>query len=106
MSFTPMLALHIPDGFLSAPVALSGWAIMVVLVGLALRQTRDTLGDRQIPLMGILAAFHKPADKDENSQLAHLTGNAYIKQSIIYLPVRGHHKTASQAPAVHNRDQE
>jgi cobalt/nickel transport system permease protein len=57
MSFTPMLALHIPDGFLSAPVALSGWAIMVVLVGLALRQTRDTLGDRQIPLMGILAAF-------------------------------------------------
>lgn len=51
------LALHIPDGFLSVPVALVGWALMILVVGLALRQTRDTLGERQVPLMGILAAF-------------------------------------------------
>ncbi|MBN2305674.1 MAG: energy-coupling factor ABC transporter permease [Anaerolineae bacterium] len=51
------LALHIPDGFLSVPVALVGWALMIGFVGLALRQTRDSLGERQIPLMGILAAF-------------------------------------------------
>jgi len=51
------LAMHIPDGFLNLPVALVGWAITIVMVGLALQQTRDRLGERQIPLMGILAAF-------------------------------------------------
>lgn len=51
------LALHIPDGFLSVPVALLGWALAAVMIALALRQTRDSLGERQIPLMGILAAF-------------------------------------------------
>ena len=56
MSFQPVLALHIPDGFLSAPVAGVGWLVLVLLVAVALRQTRDTLGERQIPLMGILAA--------------------------------------------------
>ncbi len=53
----PVLALHIPDGFLNLPVALLGWLLMLVMVWLALRQTRDQLGQRQIPLMGILAAF-------------------------------------------------
>ncbi|GIL12812.1 MAG: cobalamin biosynthesis protein CbiM [Chloroflexota bacterium] len=53
----PILALHIPDGFLSVPVAAAGWLMMLALVGVALRQTRDQLGERQIPLMGILAAF-------------------------------------------------
>ncbi len=57
MFLNPVLAMHIPDGFLSVAVALVGWALMVVLVGLALRETRDKLGERQIPLMGILAAF-------------------------------------------------
>jgi cobalt/nickel transport system permease protein len=51
------LAMHIPDGFLSVPVAVVGWLITAVIVGLALRQTREQLGERQIPLMGILAAF-------------------------------------------------
>jgi len=55
--FIPVLAMHIPDGFLSAPVALIGWAILAVMIFLALQQTRQQLGDRQIPLMGILAAF-------------------------------------------------
>lgn len=57
MSLPIVLALHIPDGFLSVPVALVGWGLMIALVSLALRQTRDQLGERQIPLMGILAAF-------------------------------------------------
>jgi cobalt/nickel transport system permease protein len=51
------LALHIPDGFISVPIALIGWVLMIALVGLALRQTRDQIGERQVPLMGILAAF-------------------------------------------------
>ncbi len=55
--FTPILAMHIPDGFLSAPVAIVGWLLLIILIGFALRQTRDQLGERQIPLMGILAAF-------------------------------------------------
>jgi len=49
--------LHIPDGFLSIGVALVGWALAIAVVGYALRQTRGQLGDRQIPLMGVLAAF-------------------------------------------------
>lgn len=49
--------MHIPDGFLSLPVALVGWVLLAVMLALALRQTRDQLGDHHIPLMGILAAF-------------------------------------------------
>lgn len=54
--FSP-IALHIPDGFLSTLVALIGWALSLGVIGLALRQTRQQLGERQIPLMGVLAAF-------------------------------------------------
>lgn len=57
MTYHIFLAMHIPDGFLSVPVAAVGWVILIGMVGLALRQTRDALGERQIPLMGILAAF-------------------------------------------------
>ncbi len=49
--------MHIPDGFLNVPVAALGWALLLAAVALALRQTRQTLGERHIPLMGILAAF-------------------------------------------------
>ncbi|NIM93170.1 MAG: cobalamin biosynthesis protein CbiM [Anaerolineales bacterium] len=50
-------ALHIPDGFLSTAVALVGWLFAIILIGLALRQTSGQLGERQIPMMGVLAAF-------------------------------------------------
>ncbi len=49
--------LHIPDGFLSTPVALVGWLLAILIIAYALRQTRDQLGERQIPLLGVLAAF-------------------------------------------------
>lgn len=51
----PMPALHIPDGFLNVPVSLVGWLLAAAFIGLALRQTRPA--EREIPLMGILAAF-------------------------------------------------
>lgn len=51
------VSLHIPDGFLSTPVSLAGWVLLIAAVAYALRQTRGQLGDRQIPLMGVLAAF-------------------------------------------------
>jgi cobalt/nickel transport system permease protein len=50
-------SMHIPDGFLSLAVALVGWALAVAAIAFALRQTRQQLGPKQIPLMGVLAAF-------------------------------------------------
>jgi cobalt/nickel transport system permease protein len=52
-----ILLLHIPDGFLSAPVALIGWLLAVIFIGLALRQARQQFDERQVPLMGVMAAF-------------------------------------------------
>lgn len=49
--------LHIPDGFLSTPVSLVGWAIALIFIGYALAKTRGQLGEKHIPLMGVLAAF-------------------------------------------------
>ena len=49
--------LHIPDGFLSIGVALVFWALTILFVSLAIRNTRGELGERQIPLMGVMAAF-------------------------------------------------
>jgi cobalt/nickel transport system permease protein len=49
--------MHIPDGFLSWPVALVFWAISAALIILAIRRSRAELGERQVPLMGVMAAF-------------------------------------------------
>jgi cobalt/nickel transport system permease protein len=49
--------LHIPDGFLSIGVSVVGWLLAVAAIGFALKQTRGQLGEKQIPLMGVLAAF-------------------------------------------------
>ncbi|RMD57885.1 cobalamin biosynthesis protein CbiM, partial [Candidatus Parcubacteria bacterium] len=50
-------ALHIPDGFLSLPIALVCWGAAAVLLAIAVRRTQGELGERQIPLMGVMAAF-------------------------------------------------
>ncbi|HXF61041.1 MAG TPA: energy-coupling factor ABC transporter permease [Caldilineaceae bacterium] len=50
-------ALHIPDGFLSTWVAIAGWVVAVLVIAVALRQSRAQLGERQIPLLGVMAAF-------------------------------------------------
>ncbi len=50
-------ALHIPDGFLSLAVSIIFWMVTIALLAVAIRKTQDTLGERQIPLMGIMAAF-------------------------------------------------
>ncbi|HEY4688678.1 MAG TPA: energy-coupling factor ABC transporter permease [Anaerolineae bacterium] len=55
-TFSPPL-LHIPEGFLHPVVSITGWVIAVACIGLALIKTRGQLGDKQIPLMGVLAAF-------------------------------------------------
>lgn len=49
--------MHIPDGFLSLGVSLVCWILAIVGVGIALWRSRKDLGERQVPLMGVLAAF-------------------------------------------------
>jgi cobalt/nickel transport system permease protein len=49
-------AMHIPDGFLSVLVALALWVGTAVIVAVALRRVSADLGERQVPMMGVLAA--------------------------------------------------
>jgi len=59
MLFSPFPSpepMHIPDGFLSVIVSIVFWIISVVMVGIALRKSSRLLGEREVPLMGVLAA--------------------------------------------------
>ena len=49
--------LHIPDGFLTLVISLIFWGITIIMVGIAISKTNKTLGEKQVPLMGIMAAF-------------------------------------------------
>ena len=61
MVFTPYLFrfayMHIPDGMLSLSVSIICWLITASLLIVAIRRTQYELGERQVPLMGIMAAF-------------------------------------------------
>jgi len=48
--------MHIPDGFLSVVVSIVMWIVTLLIIGLALRKVKTELGDREVPLMGVLAA--------------------------------------------------
>ncbi|MEJ2708812.1 MAG: energy-coupling factor ABC transporter permease [Anaerolineales bacterium] len=48
--------MHIPDGFLSALVSIMLWLVSVPVVGYALKRVGQDLGERQVPMMGVLAA--------------------------------------------------
>src|SRR2546428_6491106 len=49
--------MHIPDGFLSAPVWAGMDAVSASVVGVAVRRVQRTLDGAQVPLMGMAAAF-------------------------------------------------
>ncbi|MFN3763376.1 MAG: energy-coupling factor ABC transporter permease [Anaerolineae bacterium] len=49
--------MHIPDGFLSMGVIIICWVLSIIGIGVALARTRKALGERQVPVMGVLAAF-------------------------------------------------
>lgn len=49
-------AMHIPDGFLSAAVAVAFWILSAVVIAYALRRVTKDMDERKIPLMGVLAA--------------------------------------------------
>ncbi|MFN7037407.1 MAG: energy-coupling factor ABC transporter permease [Bellilinea sp.] len=55
MLYSPQ-PMHIPDGFLSLPVALALWVASMVFIGIAIRRLEASLSEGEIPLMGILAA--------------------------------------------------
>lgn len=56
MLYAPIQPLHIPDGFLSTQIAILFWVISVIVIGYALKRVGKDLGERQMPLMGVLAA--------------------------------------------------
>jgi cobalt/nickel transport system permease protein len=56
MHYSPT-PLHIPDGFLSLVVSLICWAITAITLSVAISRTNKSLGEKQVPLMGIMAAF-------------------------------------------------
>lgn len=49
--------MHIPDGFISTPVAVAGIAVAAGSVAYAVKATNKKMGEKQIPMMGVLAAF-------------------------------------------------
>ena len=51
------LPLHAPDGFFSLPVAIAGYVLAALFIGIAIRQTNKSLNERIVPMMGVMAAF-------------------------------------------------
>jgi cobalt/nickel transport system permease protein len=49
--------MHIPDGFLSLPVSAGSGVLSVGGLVLALKRLKKQVGDRLVPLMGVMAAF-------------------------------------------------
>ena len=59
MFANPLLSpepMHIPDGFLSLMVSGLMWLCSIVVIAIALKRVNTDLGERQVPLMGVLAA--------------------------------------------------
>jgi cobalt/nickel transport system permease protein len=49
-------ALHIPDGFLSVLISAILWIVSIIVVVYSLRRVGQNLDERQLPLLGVLAA--------------------------------------------------
>ncbi len=49
--------MHIPDGFLNTGTSVAAWVASAGGVGYAVRRVGRELGERQVPLMGVTAAF-------------------------------------------------
>lgn len=49
--------MHIPDGFLSTGVSVAAWVGSAGGLSYAVRRVDETFGERQVPLMGVTAAF-------------------------------------------------
>jgi cobalt/nickel transport system permease protein len=49
--------MHIPDGFIDAPVSVAAGAVAVGLTAVAVKKAADELDERRAPLAGLVAAF-------------------------------------------------
>jgi len=49
--------MHIPDGFISGEINVTTYVASAVVIGIAVRRANRNIGDRQVPLLGMTAAF-------------------------------------------------
>lgn len=49
--------MHVPDGFINAPVSAAAGVVAIAGIGLALRKSRTELDDRTAPMAGLVAVF-------------------------------------------------
>lgn len=56
LPFLSPTSMHIPDGFLSIFVSIIFWIISLIIISIALKKSKFELAEKQIPLMGVLAA--------------------------------------------------
>lgn len=49
--------MHIPDGFLNAPIAIAGYVVSAGTLAYAVVKTKKTLGEKEVPLLGVSSAF-------------------------------------------------
>jgi cobalt/nickel transport system permease protein len=49
--------MHIPDGFVSAPINIAAAAASIGVVGYALKRAGNSVDQKKIPLLGVVAAF-------------------------------------------------
>lgn len=54
---TSYVAMHMPDGFMTAPASVVAAVVAIVGVALCLRGARRDLDERMVPLAGLTAAF-------------------------------------------------
>jgi cobalt/nickel transport system permease protein len=57
MFFASVQTLHIPDGFLSLLISAVAWALAVIFIILAIRNSQESFDEKLVPLAGIMAAF-------------------------------------------------
>ena len=57
MPTPPVHVLHAPDGFVSAPIAIVMWIVSAAVIAYAVRRTNQSLDERAVPLLGVMAAF-------------------------------------------------
>ena len=55
--FITLALMHIPDGFLSISISGLSWLVTISVIAYAIQQAGKDLGEKQIPLMGVMAAF-------------------------------------------------
>jgi cobalt/nickel transport system permease protein len=56
MLYTSIQPMHIPDGFLSTLVSVIFWVFSILVLAISLKRVGQDLGERMMPLMGVLSA--------------------------------------------------